>query len=175
MIYDWAAKENLQDVYNVVQYTIKTIYPKYYPAEVVDFFCEHHNRAAILKDIENGFVSILKANDKIVATGCFVENHITRVYVLPEYQKKGYGTFIMKNIEAQIAEKYDKAYLDASLAAAIFYERLGFSTVKHEKYPVENDVVLVYEIMEKGLHKVSADIRYAGRNFVPKMNAETEK
>lgn len=50
--------------------------------------------------------------------GSFADNHITRVYVLPEHQKKGYGTFITKNIETQISEKYDTAYLDASLPAA---------------------------------------------------------
>ena len=55
-----------------------------------------------------------------------MDNHITRVYVLPEHQKKGYGTFIMKNIEEQIGEKFDKAYLDASLPAAALYEKLGF-------------------------------------------------
>lgn len=166
MIYELATKENLQDVYNVVQLTIKTIYPKYYPTEVVNFFCEHHSEGAILKDIENGYVSVLKVDSKIIATGCFVENHITRGYVLPEYQKKGYGTFIMKNIEAQIAKNYDKAYLDASLPAAALYERLGFSTIKHEKYPVENGVILAYEIMEKELSEewTSGKYRRIGEN-----------
>lgn len=92
-----------------------------------------------------------------------MDNHITRVYVLPEHQKKGYGTFIMKNIEEQISEKYNKAYLDASLPAAALYEKLGFATVKHEHYPVENGVILVYEVMEKELHKISKDINYDGR------------
>ena len=149
MIYELAKKEDLQSVYDVVQHTIKTIYPKYYPTEVVDFFCEHHSKDAIAKDIENGYVSVLKIDGNIVATGCFVDNHITRVYVLPEYQKRGYGTLIMKNIEAQIRENYNKAYLDASLPAAALYEKLGFSTVKHERYPVENGVILAYEVMEK--------------------------
>lgn len=89
---------------------------------------------------------MLKIDRTIVATGCFVDNHITRIYVLPEHQKKGYGTFIMKNIEVQISEKYDKGYLDASLPAAALYEKLGFSTVKHECYPVENGVILAYEV-----------------------------
>ena len=172
MIYKLATKENVEDVYNIVQHTIKTIYPKYYPAEVVDFFCELHNKDAIAKDIENGHVKILEVDDKMIATGCFVENHITRVYVLPEYQKKGYGTYIIKNMEAEIMEKYDKANLDASLPAAALYEKLGFTTVKHEKYPVENGVVLVYEIMEKELHRNSTEINYDGRKFIPKMNSE---
>ncbi len=172
MIYELAAKHELQEIYNIVQYTIKSIYPKYYPAEVVDFFCEHHSEEAILRDIENGFVSVLKADNKIIATGCFFDNHITRVYVLPEYQKKGYGTFIVKNMEAEIALNYDKAYLEASLPAAVLYEKLGFCTVKHEKYLVKNEVVLAYEIMEKKLCKVSTHISDDEKMFIPKMNSE---
>jgi len=168
MIYELAKTEELQTIYDVVQHTIETIYPKYYPVEVVDFFCKHHSKSAIAKDIENGYVSVLKIDDKIVATGCFVDNHITRVYVLPEYQKKGYGTLIMKQIEGQISEKYDRVYLDASLPAAALYEKLGFSTIKHERYPVENGVILAYEVMEKELHKASSKINYDGRKFIPK-------
>lgn len=151
MIYELAASKDIKAVYDVVQHTIKTIYPKYYPAEVVDFFCELHSKDAIAKDIENGYVGVLKIDDEIVGTGSFVNNHITRVYVLPEYQKKGYGTFIMKNIEARICDIFDKAYLDASLPAAALYEKLGYSAIKHERYPVENGVILAYEIMEKQL------------------------
>lgn len=40
MIYELAKIDDLQIVYDVVQHTIKTIYPKYYPAEVVDFFLQ---------------------------------------------------------------------------------------------------------------------------------------
>ena len=83
MIYELATTEDLQAVYDVVQHTIKTIYPKYYLAEVVDFFCELHSKDAILRDIENGDVSVLKIDGKIIGTGCFIENHITRVNVLP--------------------------------------------------------------------------------------------
>ena len=172
MIYELATTEDLQSVYDVVQHTIKTIYPKYYPLEVVDFFSELHSKDAILKDIETGDVSVLKIDGKIIATGCFVENHITRVYVLPEHQKKGYGTFIVKNIEDQICGNYDRAYLDASLPAAALYEKLGFSTIKHERYPLKNGVILVYEVMEKELCKDITDINYDGRKFVPKMNSK---
>ena len=132
MIYELAKLEELQAVYDVVQQTIKTIYPKYYPMEVVDFFCQHHSRDAIVEDIKNGYVSVLKIDGTIIATGSFMDNHITRVYVLPKYQKKGYGTYVMKNIKDQIGEKYDKAYVDASLPAAALYEKLGFVTVNHQ-------------------------------------------
>lgn len=149
MEYRLATVQEIEAIYTVVQFTIKKIYPNYYPEEVVDFFCRHHNLAAITKDVEGGNVSVLIVDNRIVGTGSFVDNHITRVYVLPEYQGRGYGTFIMQAIESEIIKKYDKAVLDASLPAVHLYEKLGYKTVKHEKYPVENGAVLVYEVMEK--------------------------
>lgn len=37
MIYELATTEDLAIVHEVVQHTIKTIYPKYYPMEIVVF------------------------------------------------------------------------------------------------------------------------------------------
>ncbi|MDE6111732.1 MAG: GNAT family N-acetyltransferase [Eubacterium sp.] len=141
----------LIEIYNLVQQTIKAIYPKYYPQEVVDFFCELHSVDNIRKDIKKQTVFTLYDNDDLVGTGCLSENHITRVYVLPEYQGKGYGTYIIKQLESEIKKEYDCAVLDASLPAVMLYEKLGYNTVNHNKYPVENNVVLVYEVMEKKL------------------------
>ena len=77
------------------------------------------------------------------------ETHITRVYVKPELQGRGYGNFIMQCLENEIAKKYHSVELDASLPASHIYEKRGYKTVKHERYNVENGAVLVYEIMEK--------------------------
>lgn len=151
MEYIKTTKENLDSVFEIVQNTVKKIYPKYYPGEVVDFFCELHSRENIAKDIENGNVGILLIDGQIVGTGSHDGNHITRVYVLPEFQGKGYGSFIMQCLEDRISAKYDTVLLDASLPASHLYEQRGYHTVKHEKWPLENDVVLVYEVMEKEL------------------------
>jgi hypothetical protein len=51
VIYELAKPEDIQAVYNVVQHTIKTIYPKYYPMEVVDFFSEHHSEAELESEL----------------------------------------------------------------------------------------------------------------------------
>lgn len=87
----------------------------------------------------------------IVGTGCFDGNHITGVYVLPSYQKQGCGSQIMDCLEAEIIKKHEVAILDASLPAACFYEHRGYKTIGHGIYELENDVKLVYEIMEKRL------------------------
>lgn len=151
MEYAQATESNIEQIVQLVQETIKTIYPKYYPYEVVEFFCELHSYKNISEDIKKGNVGILTADNKIVGTGCYKGNYITRVYVKPECQGKGYGSYIMQCLEDEIVRNFDSVYLDASLPACRFYEKRGYKTLKHEQYEVENGVILVYEVMEKYL------------------------
>lgn len=151
MEYVKATEKYAEQIYNLVQNTIITIYPKYYPQEVVDFFCKLHSKQNIIEDIKSGYVSILLDGNSLVGTGSYKDNHITRVYVAPAFQGQGYGSCIMQNLEDTIALKYDTIYLDASLPASSLYEHRGYKTIKHDKWNVENDVVLVYEVMKKQL------------------------
>lgn len=145
--------EDAETVFKMVQNTIISIYPKYYPKEVVDFFCDLHSKERIANDIIDGNVRLLMIGDIPVGTGSYKEDHITRLYVSPDYRGKGYGTFIMDKLEDEIAQKYDTVSLDASLPASIIYEHRGYKTVKHERWECENGVMLVYEIMEKKVRK----------------------
>ena len=146
-----AKKCDAEKVYALVQETIKAVYPKYYLKEIVDMFCEFHSQENILKDIEVDNTYILIENEEMIGTGTVNENHITRVYVLPGYQKKGYGTFIMNHLEETIREKYDCVDIDASLPACRLYSRLGYQTVDHGIWECKNGVIQVYEIMKKQL------------------------
>ena len=119
MKYIEATSDMANGIYNVLHTAIKTIYPKYYPKEVVDFFCKHHNKEHILEGIASGNMGVLIYNDVVVGTGCFDGNHITGVYVLPFYQNQGCGSHIMNCLEKEIAKKYDTAILDASLPTVL--------------------------------------------------------
>ncbi len=151
MEYITAAFNMVDAIYNVLHTTIKTIYPKYYPKEVTEFFCRHHSKEHVLDGIASGATGVLVDGNVIVGTGCYDKNHITGVYVLPDYQKKGCGSQILNELEATIAKKFDTAILDASLPAVCLYEHRGYQTVGHGSYELENGVKLVYEIMEKKL------------------------
>lgn len=153
MRFELAKKEDIERIYEIVQRTIKTVYPKYYLQEIVDMFCEYHSRENILKDIEAENTYILLENDEIIGTGTKKENHITRVYVLPEFQKKGYGTFIMNQLEDAIKKQYDYADIDASLPACNLYAHLGYQTIEHGIWECKNGVIQVYEIMKKQFAK----------------------
>lgn len=149
MEYTTATTNMTEAIYNVLHTTIQTVYSKYYPKEVVDFFCRHHSEAHIREGIASGNMGVLTVGDRIVGTGCFDGNHITGVYVLPSEQKRGCGSQIMNELEANIRQKHSVALLDASLPAVFFYEHRGYRTVGHGSLDVEHGVRLVYEIMEK--------------------------
>lgn len=151
MEYLTAAAEMADEIHNILHTTIRTVYPKYYPKEVADFFCRHHSREHISEGIASGNMGVLIDKGSIIGTGCYDGNHITGVYILPTFQKQGLGSRIMDCLEMEISKKYDTVLLDASLSAVCFYEHRGYKTVGHGIYELQNDVKLVYEIMEKKL------------------------
>lgn len=163
MEYIIATENDAEEIFAIVQDTIRTIYPRYYPREVVEFFCSLHCRENIEKDIKGGFVGVLRVDGAVVGTSCYQDDHITRVYVKPECQGRGYGSYIMQCLENEISAKYDTAYLDASLPASHFYEKGGYQTLRHDKWNVENGRVLVYEIMAKSLPHTTKEIISYGR------------
>ena len=106
MKYITATSDLADAVYNVLHTTIQSIYPKYYPREVVDFFCSHHSKEHVLEGIVTGNMGVLLDGREIMGTGCYDGNHITGVYVLPHYQKRGCGSQIMDCLEAEILSGY---------------------------------------------------------------------
>jgi len=159
MEFKMANKNNLEQVYGLVQETIKSVYPKYYLPEIVEMFSEYHSRDHVLQDILARNTYILLREDVIVGTGTIQENHITRVYVRPKFQGKGYGTYIMNQLEELISKNYDTVDIDASLPACRLYQRLGYTTVDHGIWECKNGVIQVYEIMKKELNKMKDTLR----------------
>lgn len=63
MEYLKARREDLGQVYQLVQDTIQTIYPQYYPHEIVGFFSNLHSKETIAADIDSGYVRVLVSDN----------------------------------------------------------------------------------------------------------------
>ena len=120
MEYLTATAEMADTIYNILHTTIRTVYPKYYPNEVAAFFCQHHSREHILEGIASGNMGVLIDGNIIIGTGCYNGNHITGVYVLPDYQKQGYGSKIMDCLEVEISKKYGYSSLRCFAFSSVF-------------------------------------------------------
>ncbi|MGN0909241.1 MAG: GNAT family N-acetyltransferase [Succinivibrio sp.] len=146
-----------QRVFDLVQETIREVYPLYYPAAVVGFFSSLHSPEAVSADIAGGNVLVLEEGGNVVGTGTLAGNHVTRVFVSPKFQGRGLGTLLLDELEARAAEAgFESVVLDSSLPAARFYEHRGYAVARHEECEVcaqggSVEAVLVYAVMEKGL------------------------
>jgi GNAT superfamily N-acetyltransferase len=117
-----AYEDDLNTIRMIAQTTIKQVYPMYYPAGAVDFFSKHHSDDHIREDISKGTVYIVSDKDAPVGTVTVSEDSIYRLFVLPEYQHKGYGKALLDFAEEKIFRSYDHVRIDASFPAKRIYK-----------------------------------------------------
>ena len=140
---------DFESVKRIAQATIRSVYPRYYPSGAVDFFARHHSGENIARDIAAGKVYLLKVEDVDVGTVTVNENEIARLFVLPEYQHRGYGRSLMDFAENMIFQADTEITLDASLPAKQIYKKRGYVEVAYHTIRTENGDFLCYDVMQK--------------------------
>ena len=140
-----AAKEtDFDSVKDITQTTIWSVYPKYYPSGAVQFFSNHHSDDRIRADIVAGIVFLIEEDGTAIGTVTVASNEINRLFVLPDFQRKGYGRELMDFAEEIIRKKHDHIILDASLPAKQIYLKRGYVTTKYNMIETENGDYLCY-------------------------------
>lgn len=166
-----AENENFNTVKEITQKTIALIYPRYYPQGAVDFFLKHHSDDKIMQDILQGCIYVATVNDICVGTVTINDNEINRLFVLPEFQGKGYGTALLDFAESKIAENYAEITLAASLPAKKLYLKRGYTETSYDIIHTDNGDLLCYDMMKKHSESSLSEINYDGRKFIPKSNS----
>lgn len=133
----------------ITRRTIGEVYPHYYPRGAVEFFLDWHNDKNILPDIESGEVYLIFDGGMAVGTVTLHEGEITRLYVLPQLQGRGYGRALLDFAEKAVGEKYGKIRLEASLPAAAIYWKRGYRVVDILTEAEGHGDVLCWDVMEK--------------------------
>ena len=143
-----AVADDFETVRQITQETIRAVYPRYYPAGAVDFFCRHHSDESIRTDIASGKVYLLFDDETAIGTVTVSGNGINRLFVLPQYQHKGYGRALLDFAEQKILMQYDTVRMDASLPAKDIYRKRGYRETEYHMIRTENGDYLCYDVME---------------------------
>ena len=142
-----AHEDDFDTVRMITQTTIKQVYPMYYPAGAVEFFSKHHSDEHIREDISERKVYILKDSDVSMGTVTVSGDNINRLFVLPEYQHRGYGKALLDFAEDKILESYDHVQIDASFPAKRIYRMRGYRETEYNMIETENGDFLCYDVM----------------------------
>lgn len=179
LVIDWRERmiklaqiSDLDSVFQITHDTISEVYSHYYAEGVVEFFLGHHSREHILSDIEDGMVWLLEEKGSRIGTVTIKGNAINRLFVLPRYQFRGYGSRLMDFAEDNIAEQFSHVHIDSSLAAKEMYLRRGYREKKTCRIQAGNGDILIYDEMEKRINCQPGRINYDGKIFIPQRNTE---
>ena len=80
-----------------------------------------------------------------------LNGHIDCFYCHSAYQRCGVGRQLYRAIEAKATElSLHRLFTEASMTAKLFFERMGFSTIKEQRVPCRGEILVNYA-MEKFL------------------------
>ncbi len=145
-----ACLSDLETIKVIIHTTISEVYPHYYSKGAVDFFLEHHNADNIVNDIKSKCVFIcMDLNQNAVGTVTIKGNEILRLFVMPQYQGKGFGGKLLEYAENVISSNYNEIKIDASFPAKSIYLKKGYKETEYHIIQTQNKDCLCYDVMIK--------------------------
>ena len=144
-----ATGNDLETVRDITHQTIHEIYPHYYPSGVVNFFLELHSIDNIQTDIKNSNTYLAICDNECVGTITINKTEISRLFILPAHQHKGYGTALMDFAEQEIFRSYSEIELHASLSGKKMYLERGYIDYDFRCKEVDNHDWICVDIMKK--------------------------
>lgn len=144
-----ATTQQIELVYEIVQTTINSVYPHFYPKGVVKYFSEYHQIDKILMDIQDGNTYLINKNNNYAGTITIVKNKLHRFFVVPDFQKQGLGSKLLNFAEKTIFRNFNEVITDTSIPAKKFYLIRHYIVIKTGYVKCENDDIFCYERMIK--------------------------
>ena len=140
-IYYQAAKTLGQDFYSPEQIAIWADYPRSHPDEFEALINQGHTLVAVNKN-----------NQPIAFGQLHPTNHLTLLYVLPEYSRQGLGKQLYTTLEAiALANNQVNMSVTASKVSKALFEQLGFELIE-EEVSLRNNIPFERYNMVKVLH-----------------------
>lgn len=133
----------------IVEKTIRAVYPHYYPRGAVQFFLDLHREEKIRHVADSEEIYLAVVQGEAVGTGSIRGNEICRLFILPEHQAKGYGSRLMDLLEDRVLRQFPTVHVDASFPAENMYLKRGYRIKTYEKIETEGGDFLCYHTMEK--------------------------
>jgi GNAT superfamily N-acetyltransferase len=144
--------KDLYQVKSLIESTIDAVY-SHYPVEFIDYWKNStHSESSILGDARIGFVVVAELDLRILGTGTLLGKEISRVFVTPDFQRRGIVKLIMNRLERRAAENGVKVvYLASTAVFKAFNQLLGYSVFEGEVFSNEGPHAVGYFRMKKTL------------------------
>ncbi|MEN8615071.1 GNAT family N-acetyltransferase [Dehalogenimonas sp. THU2] len=144
------AEDDLPDLLRLIHNTVERSYGLHYTPAVIQLFIKFHSAENIRKDAAAGDIVIGWIDNEPVSTGSLIGGYVSRVFVRPEYQGKGYGRSIAVELERLAAGRgIESLELDAAIGSRHFWQSLGYEVKSHEVELVEGEPLEYYKMTKR--------------------------
>jgi ribosomal protein S18 acetylase RimI-like enzyme len=124
-------ESDLVPVRRLIHQTIDACYSSVYPYRAVQFFKEFHSEEKIMERHRKGEILVVEQDEKVIGTGSIVDSEILGVFVNPEFQHRGHGRALMRQLENRAKSRgCTESELSVSLPSRGFYESLGYEMLE---------------------------------------------
>jgi ribosomal protein S18 acetylase RimI-like enzyme len=124
-------ESDLVPVRRLIHRTIDACYSVVYPPRAVEFFKEFHSEEKIMERHRTGEVLVVEQDGQVIATGTIVDSEIFGVFVHRDFQHRGHGGALMRELENRAkARGCTESELSVSLPSRGFYESLGYEMLE---------------------------------------------
>ena len=126
--------EDAEAVSFIIRQTMKTSNSADYSLDILQPLIDYFSPEKILQLNRERFCMVAEVDNKIVGTAAIEDAELLTFFVLPEYQKKGIGGKLLKEIEnfAKLGE-IRTIRVDSSVTGQNFYEKSGYRKTGVEK------------------------------------------
>lgn len=145
---------DLFSVRSLICQTIDVCYLDVYSPRAVQFFKEFHSEEKIMERDLKGDLLVIEQDGNVVATGALVGSDIFGLFVHPQFQRRGHGAALMRELENRAkAGACTESELSVSLPSKRFYEGLGYEMLERCSIDVGEGEHLDYWKARKLLRK----------------------
>lgn len=139
-------ESDAKEVVNVIKRASLEVNIKDYKKEAMDNLVKRITEEFIIKRATDFHMYVVTEEEKVIGVGAvgpywdsLTESSLFNIFILPEYQKKGLGTKLVKELERdEYYKRADRIEIASSITAVEFYRHLGYGFKKYGNITNEN-------------------------------------
>ena len=139
-------ESDAKEVVNVIKRASLEVNIKDYKKEAMDKLVKKITEEFVIKRATAFHMYVVREEEMVIGVGAvgpywdsLTESSLFNVFILPEYQKKGLGTKLVKELESdEYYKRADRIEIASSITALEFYRHLGYGFKKYGNITNEN-------------------------------------
>lgn len=151
---DFLKPEEISNVVDIHRKCVSEINSLFYPPNIIDAWLSQITQQDVKDQLNSSCWVVMRDAGKIVGFCQYsvTQGEIFQIQIDPIHQDKGYGAALYKFIEKDfVKNNKTKVFLNSTLNAVPFYEKMGFTKEKNILFSLGNNIEMEMVRMTKKL------------------------